>query len=1120
MKNKFITISMLFLIAIAVNSLAAPVIQTLPPDTGIVCGSKGDLNNDNIINIFDLLKLLKAISNQATYQGNECADIDNNNAINIFDLLKMLQWLKEGLPQAEVSVAASRYELKWLNNINSCSSVGCRALSKPENCDESNLNSLECKTDKDCAKCKAQFGTDKNCIADPSEDNKDFGPYYIVNYACYTGIGSGTDISFNKDWWYTACECPIGAAEIEVTGEREITLEGITISIRVEGTKTGTLDIKKTEENPITKIGKGIGTKKALNKFITIESNLEITKATVKIPYNENELGTIQEASLRLYNYNAETGYWEILANSGVDIDNNYVYGDKTHFSMYKIMVGGDEVGIELWYEGKKCSQISICDPIPEFSIYDSVECKPLDDSTGERCKTIFPAATIGGIDASNGPYYNPSTNSCYKSSSGSPKDALPYSGSTYYKGCMCAGRPAQKSALAENQFIIWKSSTANCAGITYVDSMRDDAANIDKRDDLRADNSNGAVASRTGIVTCTAFVDSGCLWCKDKWSYNNWGNGVVPQCNLKNYMREGSIFPEATNVYGRGPGFSKIYQGPIAAKSINSCYSGRDASGCEGTSASFESPTYYKACLCAFGCVNGAKQRIVNAVDGQLNIMSYEECVNSVWIQKNCGQTEHVIGTNADIKCELQSTTTPNLGTSVACTGDCGKCISEESCWNSGCSWKVNKDGKLDSAKLCVNEVSNIDSYPNFEKNGHKYLIAAYRHDSESAGISLPTSDNMQFVATYYCNKKSKGYIASNYETTERNLADLPNVPDLILFPSEVLYEGRSRYFTKIECGSPPGGVPCNAETDRGNKICDSVTKYKTCISTLYGAKLYDWSAPSPCPEGLGCLNGECIGPIPSGVTVKTDAQCNSENPANCQGDYLFYNYKWSSAYNRCGPTILNCRTESKICSNNQCVSTTTTTTPTPAPSGTPASITADIVNNFVLVQSAVSGNENEINKIEFNFKMIDKNPKDNIILYLEPQNPNPIVQYGIWGVEIETLDLNWRADNTKKYSKTSDDFVFSGVWIPFVEPNCYDPNLERYPSDLAVADMMRTNRENANVGYANSFYCLNNWLKEQGDGIYNIKLGYFYDYWSWFSWKTSSIQHNIGTVNLVAPR
>src|SRR3989338_10543524 len=177
MKNKFITISMLFLIAIAVNSLAAPVIQTLPPDTGIVCGSKGDLNNDNIINIFDLLKLLKAISNQATYQGNECADIDNNNAINIFDLLKLLQWLKEGLPQAEASVAASRYELKWLNNINSCSSFGCRALSKPELCDESDLSSAECQIDRDCAECRKQFGADKNCIADPSEIGRDFVPY-------------------------------------------------------------------------------------------------------------------------------------------------------------------------------------------------------------------------------------------------------------------------------------------------------------------------------------------------------------------------------------------------------------------------------------------------------------------------------------------------------------------------------------------------------------------------------------------------------------------------------------------------------------------------------------------------------------------------------------------------------------------------------------------------------------------------------------------------------------------------------------------------------------------------------------------------------------------------------
>ncbi len=910
--------------------------------------------------------------------------------------------------KSDVTLAGATEVITWKNNIEKCSSAGCKALSKPETCDETNIISDECQIDKDCVECRKQFGVDKECVTNSADTiNLLWGPVYFSE-KCYTGIGTGADVSQNRDYWYTACDCSVDigspeestpgvwipgnanigecsdvttlndapveckpltsykdniagycigceekygrasciegnaklgpsvykytdgsysfnycypyvegvasepapdawrdqmkwlcecsgdfelpilkvepapaepeSGEIVITGKTEVTitnniqfstLDNIKLDVFVIGTKTGNLDIQITDENPVDKVGTGIGIKIPLNKFITIDSDLEITKATIKIPYNEDELGTIQESSLRVYYYDEANAQWQILANSGVNTDDNYVYGDITHFSVHKVAVFGDKGvdGVEIWYMGDKCSKIPIGD-FTELSELKNVKCLPLDDPDCARCKTHFETATCKEADPVNGPYYNPLTpnDGCYPNPIGEPKDNLPFGGlGSYYKGCMCTGEPAQRFVLpSEDHFIIWKESTVNCADITHVDSMRDDGGNIDKRDDRRTDD-------RVGYVKCTGeFLDSGCKWCKEFFVKEGMHvadalKGIEPDCNVKYYDDTGGN-SLLNNLHGKGPGYSIVDQNIP----LHTCYSGTDAPGGKGTTASYESSIFYKECLCEFqSCTFGDKREITN------DINTYEECMLGEdgalqWIRIECSDTEQVV-VEGGIRCE----TSPDLSAAEPCIGSCSNCLTEQPCWATGkCSWKRNKNGDFNDYPLCVNSISDIDSYPTFEKNGHKYQIAAAKHNP--GGID---PNDQQTAVNYYCppgyeGKYTVGKRASSFE-------ELAGLPDLILFPTEEIYGNFYDYYTKIDCELLPEACDGPEDIDIpsinqiANRKCDG-SGYKKCIHKPYETPEYDWGNINPCPYQQSCEEntGNCIPDVPiTGCTPQCEA-------------------------------------------------------------------------------------------------------------------------------------------------------------------------------------------------------------------------------------------------------
>lgn len=94
--------------------------------------------------------------------------------------------------------------------------------------------------------------------------------------------------------------------------------------------------IKKYENH-----SKEIPNKTKLNKFVDVNADIIVKNAVLKIPYNENELGNINEESLKIYYYNEILEEWQFI-DSYVNVEENYIYANLTHLSTYGVF--GDEI--------------------------------------------------------------------------------------------------------------------------------------------------------------------------------------------------------------------------------------------------------------------------------------------------------------------------------------------------------------------------------------------------------------------------------------------------------------------------------------------------------------------------------------------------------------------------------------------------------------------------------------------------------------------------------------------------------------------------------------------------------------------------------------------------------
>jgi len=58
----------------------------------------------------------------------------------------------------------------------------------------------------------------------------------------------------------------------------------------------------------------------------------------LKVFYDQTELGTLDESTLKLTYFNESTGSWEDLPVSGINLTGNYVWGNITHYSVFALL--------------------------------------------------------------------------------------------------------------------------------------------------------------------------------------------------------------------------------------------------------------------------------------------------------------------------------------------------------------------------------------------------------------------------------------------------------------------------------------------------------------------------------------------------------------------------------------------------------------------------------------------------------------------------------------------------------------------------------------------------------------------------------------------------------------
>lgn len=88
---------------------------------------------------------------------------------------------------------------------------------------------------------------------------------------------------------------------------------------------------------PTNPFGVGVHGGEAINKFMEIQStNLIFTNVTIAIPYNDEDVGGVDEETLRVYFYNPFETEWERIPGS-VDTERNIVTGIMTHFSTFGV---------------------------------------------------------------------------------------------------------------------------------------------------------------------------------------------------------------------------------------------------------------------------------------------------------------------------------------------------------------------------------------------------------------------------------------------------------------------------------------------------------------------------------------------------------------------------------------------------------------------------------------------------------------------------------------------------------------------------------------------------------------------------------------------------------------
>ena len=125
----------------------------------------------------------------------------------------------------------------------------------------------------------------------------------------------------------------IGADNITNTTIRDQS-GNVVAHVRVSG--NGTLYMKKMEwKEARARVGPVIGNKLDLGIFLEIDL-AEFDWIYIEIPYNDSDLPSrLDVKSIKLYFWNETTSRWEVVENSGIDMDRKVIWGNVSHLTMF-----------------------------------------------------------------------------------------------------------------------------------------------------------------------------------------------------------------------------------------------------------------------------------------------------------------------------------------------------------------------------------------------------------------------------------------------------------------------------------------------------------------------------------------------------------------------------------------------------------------------------------------------------------------------------------------------------------------------------------------------------------------------------------------------------------------
>jgi len=187
-------------------------------------------------------------------------------------------------------------------------------------CQDGNVTS--CKSINDTNSCYSQT----NLLSDLYQGNSSNDTYPEFNRTCkyvpYTKSENAFSTTFNQ------------MSAINMTNETGTILEIFTTS----NTTNSTVKVVKYSDNPKDNNTFGLT---SLGKYVDIEIDGDAKNnlgwAIIKIYYNDDEIinAGINESSLRIYYWNETEDEWQTIEDSGVNVSENYVWANTTHFSLY-----------------------------------------------------------------------------------------------------------------------------------------------------------------------------------------------------------------------------------------------------------------------------------------------------------------------------------------------------------------------------------------------------------------------------------------------------------------------------------------------------------------------------------------------------------------------------------------------------------------------------------------------------------------------------------------------------------------------------------------------------------------------------------------------------------------